>query len=203
MVRRITRRQLLRTAPLVLAARGRTASAAEPGCTLDALLARRRMVRRFTSEPVPAATIRRLLAAAVRAPSAGHTQPWAFVVVRTPEARARLADAALGQAFVAAAPVVIVVCADVSRARPRYRERAERYGVIDAAFASLILLFAVAETGLGACFVGAFDDARVARIVGLPDDVRPIAVVPVGHPAEAPKRMRLRRVDEVLHRERW
>ena len=202
MMQRISRRDVLRAAPIVFAPRSH-AALAEPGSALDDLLARRRMVRRFAPDPVPAATIRRLIAAAVRAPSAGHTQPWAFVVVRAQETRARLAEAALGQRFVATAPVVIVVCADLSRARPRYGERAERYGVIDAAFASLCLLFAVVEAGLGACFVGAFDDAHVARIVGLPDDVRPIAVVPVGRPAETPKRMRLRRVDDVLHRERW
>jgi nitroreductase len=171
--------------------------------TLDALLARRRMVRRFTSEPVRTGTIRALLATAVRAPSAGHTQPWAFVVVRDPKRRALLGQAAFDQTFLAAAPVVIVACADLSRAAPRYGARAERYGIIDTAFASFCLLLAVTEAELGACFVGAFDDAEVARIVGLPPYVRPIAVIPVGHPAEHPRRMPIRRVEDVVHRERW
>jgi hypothetical protein len=119
------------------------------------------MVRKFRSDPVDDATVRRLLAAAIRAPSAGHTQPWAFIVVRDGEKRRALGRAAHEQTFIGDAPVVVVACADLSRSEARYGERARRYGFIDAAFASLCLLLAVTEAGLGACFVGA-DDDRVA-----------------------------------------
>src|SRR5690554_4333768 len=121
-------------------------------CSLDALLDRRRMVRRFTDEPVDDAVVRRLIDAGTRAPSAGNLQPWAFVVVRDAERRMALARAALGQTFVAEAPVVIVPCAVPARARERYGERAERYATIDTSFASLLILLAVVEEGLGACF---------------------------------------------------
>jgi nitroreductase len=161
------------------------------------------MVRRFTYAPVDDATVARLLDAARRAPSAGDTEPWAFVVVRDEARRRALAQAALGQSFVAAAPVVIAVCADTRRARPRYGERAVRYGWMDTAFASLLLMLAVAEAGLGACFVGAFDDAAVARLLGLPEGVLPAALVPVGHPAESPCGRKRRPASEVVHRERW
>jgi len=170
---------------------------------LDTLLDRRRMVRRFTPDPVDDAVVQRLLATGTRAPSAGNTQPWAFVVVREAERRAALARAALGQMFVAEAPVVIVPCADPSRARERYGERAERYAVIDTSFASLLILLAVVEEGLGACFVGAFDDAEVKRLLALPAGVQPLAVVPVGRPAETPPALELRPADSVVHHERW
>lgn len=184
------------------------AAAGEPGPTplclsLNDLLRRRRMVRRYRSDPVPEALVQRLIAAANRAPSAGHTQPWAFVVVRDAERRRALARAALEQIFVADAPVVLVACAELERARGKYGARGDQYALIDTAFASLLLLLAVAEQGLGACFVGAFHDARVVRILGLPRDVQPVAVIPVGWPAEVPAPMKLRPPRDVVHAERW
>jgi nitroreductase len=161
------------------------------------------MVRRFAAGDVDDTTIDTLIAAAIRAPSAGNTQPWAFVVVRDRERRAQLGHAAFGQMFVATAPVVIAACADVPRSAARYRDRAERYSTIDVAFASLCLLLKATELGLGACFVGAIDDAEVARVLALPSHVRPLAVIPVGWPAERPKAAKLRPAGEVLRRERW
>ena len=199
---RITRRHLLGGLATGVLAGAVPVAAADARC-LSRLLDRRRMVRRFTDAAVDDATVTRLLDAARRAPSAGDTEPWAFVLVRDAEQRRALAEAAHGQAFVAAAPVVIAVCADTRRARPRYGERAVRYGWIDAAFASMLLLLAVAEAGLGACFVGAFDDETVRRRLGLPDGVLPAALIPVGHPAETPRGKRRRPASEVVHRERW
>jgi len=203
------RRELLTAAGLPAIGLLSTASTAssrdgsEACRSLDDLLGRRRMVRRYRSDPVPDDVVNRLIAAAVRAPSAGHTQPWAFVVVRDADRRRALAEAALGQMFVAEAPVVIVACAELERSRGRYGERGDQYAVIDTAFACSLLLLAVVEEGLGACFVGAFHDAEVARILALPRDVKPIAVISIGRPAETPSPRKLRRPREVIHRERW
>ncbi len=161
------------------------------------------MVRSFTDEPVGEDVVRRLLDTATRAPSAGHLQPWAFIVVRDAAKRAALGRATFGQMFVAESPVVIVPCADPARARERYGSRAERYAMIDTSFASLLLLLAVVEEGLGACFVGAFDDAEVKRLLGIPEKVQPLAVIPVGHPAEKPASLRRRPARDVRHDERW
>lgn len=202
-MRAVGRRDLLASllaAPALVA--GADAGAAPEG-KLSALLARRRMVRRFRPEPVGDDVVRRLVDTATRAPSAGNMQPWAFVVVRDAEMRRAIGRAAAGQEWLAEAPVAIVPCADPSRARPRYGTRAEHYALIDTAFASLLLLLAVTELGLGACFVGALDEGRVRRLLGLPREVLPLAVIPVGHPAESPVRVPRRRLRDVLHRERW
>jgi nitroreductase len=197
----LTRRSILAALGVAVAVRPRAALARDR--PLERLLGRRRMVRRFTADPVSDAVVTRLLAAAIRAPSAGHTQPWSFVIVRDEKMRAALARAAYGQMFVADAPVVIVPCADMARSRAKYGERGERYSLIDTAFAALCLLLAVAEEGLGACFVGAIADGEVSRLLGLPSRVQPLAVIPIGYPAESPRPMKLRPLDEVVHRERW
>jgi nitroreductase len=186
--------------PLALA--GASAAPGDTGCWVD-LVNRRRMVRRFKPDPVSPAALERLLRAANRAPSAGNTQPWAFVVVRDSDRRTALARAALGQMFVATAPVVVVACADPSRARQRYGERAERYAMIDTAFASMCLLLSATAEGLGACFVGALDDAEVRRVLQAPLAIEPLAVIPIGYPAESPRAQPLRPLDEAVHQERW
>jgi nitroreductase len=197
----LTRRAVLCTAALTTIA-GRAAQAENEGA-LNSLLRRRRMVRRFRSTPVGKAKVRRLLQVAMRAPSAGHTEPWEFVVVRDETMRKALGRAAFGQMFVAEAPVIIVVCADLRRSQPQYGDRSERYGFIDTAFASLLLLLAVVEEGLGACFVGAFNDAKVSQLLGLPGEVRPVALIPVGYPAKTPPSQKLRPLREMVHEERW
>lgn len=207
MATRITRRGVVAAAPLAalaaLALVARRASGQEARSGLDQLLGRRRMIRKFHADPVGDDVVRRIVRAATRAPSAGHTQPWSYVVVRDPAVRRRLARAALNQMFVADAPVVLVPCADRARSRARYGAEGDHYAVIDTAFSSLLLLLAVAEEGLGACFVGAFYEDQVSAILDLPEPVRPLAVIPVGVPAERPGRLRLRPVDELLHIERW
>jgi nitroreductase len=141
--------------------------------------------RRYRQDPVPRATIEAMLEAAIWAPSGGNLQPWRFAVVLSPGLRRALASAAYGQSFVAAAPAVIVVCAVPEESARHYGPRGrELYCLQDTAAATENLLLAATELGLGACWVGAFDERAVARELALPDGWRPVAVVPVGFPAE-------------------
>ena len=148
-----------------------------------ALIDQRRSVRRFGSAAVDAATVRKIVKAAVRAPSAGNCQPWHFVVVRRQETKEALAAAAHGQGFLAEAPVVIVVCAEPGRSASDYGARGrELYCLQDTAAATEHILLAAAALGLGACWVGAFDERAAANALALPDAVRPVAMVPIGQP---------------------
>jgi nitroreductase len=153
------------------------------------VLEARASTRDFTSEDVPADTVSALLEAACKAPTAGNLQPWRFFVARDPLVRRRLSDAAYGQSYVADAPVVIVVCADLDVCAHGYGSRGENlYAIQDTAAAvENILLAAVAE-GLGACWVGAFDEERAKAVLGLPPGIRPLAMVPVGHPARSARK---------------
>ncbi len=154
----------------------------------------RQSVRRFTSAEVSASTVHKILETAIRAPSAGNRQPWHFVVVRKAEVKQALARAAYRQDFVAAAPVVIVVCADPERSAMRYGDRGrELYCLQDTAAATEHILLAVTALGLGCCWVGAFDEKAAARALPLPGHLRPVAIVPIGQPAAGPMERTWRR----------
>jgi nitroreductase len=141
----------------------------------------RHSAREYTGEPVEPADLDVLMEALRWAPSAGNMQPWFFYVVTNPEARAALAKAAYGQAFVARAPLVFVVCADPERSAARYRERGrDLYCYQDTAAAVENLLVVAHMLGYGACWVGAFDEKKARRALDVPDHLRPVAIVPVG-----------------------
>src|SRR5919198_564568 len=125
---------------------------------------RRRMCRRFTDEDVPEDVVHRILDLGLRFPSAGHTQPQEFIVVRDPDVKQELGRAAFGQTFLADAPVVVAVVSDTKRSARRYRDRGVRfYSIVDGAFASMLILLAAVDVGLGAVFVGAFDDDEIVH----------------------------------------
>lgn len=159
----------------------------------------RRSVRRFEGDrDVSDEMVGRLLQAAISAPSAGNRQPWHFFVVRKAETKLGLAQAAWGQHFVAEAPVVIVVCADPLRSGARYGRRGmELYCLQDTAAATQNILLAAVALGLGACWVGAFDEQVAAKVLDLPSHLRPVAIVPIGYPAELPPRPARRALGEV------
>jgi nitroreductase len=164
----------------------------------------RRSVRAFDEErDVPSEVVTRLLDAAIRAPSAGNCQPWRFFVVRNEDLKRNLARAALDQWFLSTAPVVIVVCADPERSARRYGDRGRRiYSLQDTAAATENLLLAAVASGLGACWVGAFDEEEVARALDLDPLLRPVAILPIGYPAkeleEPTERLPLGRVTKLM-----
>ncbi len=164
----------------------------------------RRSVRAFTSRDVSDEEVGALIRAATLAPSAGNRQPWGFVAVRDEGVKDRLVDAAHGQGFIGTAPVVIVVCADPGRSASRYGERGSRlYCLQDTAAAIQNILLTATANGLGTCWVGAFDEGRAAETIGAPEGIRPVAIIPVGHPAERPPQRPRRSLDEVTHFDKW
>jgi len=157
------------------------------------LYLRRFSCRRFHNDAVEESELAFILEAARWAPSAGNLQPWRFFVVRDPSTREALALSAYRQKFVSShAPVVIVVCAVAEESARHYGTRgASLYCLQDTAAAVENILLAATELGLGSCWVGAFDETAAARALDLPDGWRPVAMIPIGRPAEgAPARAR-------------
>ncbi|MFQ6051035.1 MAG: nitroreductase family protein [Candidatus Hydrothermarchaeota archaeon] len=163
---------------------------------------KRRSVRDFLDKDVEDEKIFRILEAAIKAPSAGNLQPWEFVLVRDEKNKRELAKAALNQNFIYEAPVVIVVCADKERSGSRYGSRGrELYCIQDTAAATMTLMLAAVAEGLGTCWVGAFHEEEVRKVINAPKNVRPLAIVPVGYPSRDGYRTGRYDLESVLHKE--
>jgi nitroreductase len=162
----------------------------------------RRSVRAFKRDDVSPEIVEKLIDAASQAPSAGNIQPWEFIIVRESKIKRSLAKAALDQSFIEEAPVVVVVCANENRSFQGYSARGKiLYCIQDTAAAiQNILLFAY-SIGLGTCWVGAFREDEVREILRIPSEIRPVAIVPIGYPAEAPPPRSRRPMNLIVHYE--
>jgi len=164
----------------------------------------RRSIRAYRPDRIPDDVLEKVLDAARWAPSAGNCQPWDLIVVNDSKVKKNLCDAALGQDFIEEAPVVVVICANESRSAQVYGERGRRfYCLLDVAAAVQNLLLAAYALNLGTCWVGAFDDGMVAKVLWLPSGVRPVAIVPLGYPDEAPRPPPRIRLSELVHPNRY
>lgn len=192
---------------------------------------RRRMVRQYTDAAVSPEVVDRMLHHAVRAPNAGFTQGWAFLVLDTPDDVARFWEVtspgdgptSSWVQGMATAPVVIVVLTSREAYIDRYAapdkgwaDRAEErwsapHWHVDAGMAALLILQTAVDEGLGACFFGVpptrVDAFRAAY--GVPETFAPTGAITVGHPAPeaavrgSVTRRRRKSIGEVVHRGRW
>lgn len=163
------------------------------------VIQRRRSVRAFAPEAVEVEKVKQVLAAANAAPSAGNLQAYEIFRVTRQEQRAALARAALEQSFVAQAPVVLVFCANPARSAAKYRARGSGlYAIQDATIACAFAMLAATALGLGSVWVGAFDNGAVRRVLGC-DDVLPVAILPLGYPAEEPGPAPRRPLEDLVH----
>jgi len=146
----------------------------------------RRSIRMFHPDALSREQIDSVIEALLAAPSAGNLQSRKFFFVSDKELQFELARAALGQDFIAEAPLVIVACTD-SRIERRYGSRGlSLYSIMDVAASVQNVLLAAHSMGLGACWVGAFNEDGVHMLLDLPRKLRPVAMVPIGHAAENP-----------------
>jgi nitroreductase len=185
------------------------------------VISRRHMVRRFTGEPVPAASLDRILRNAVRGPSAGFSQGQAFLVL-TGDDLERFWDVAGAAAAdtVTTAPLVIVPMSAKRVYLDRYAQPdkgwtdrdEQRWPVpfwhIDTGMAALLILLTVVDEGLGALYFGITPEAvgPFREAFGVPEDHEPIGAIAIGYNAEpAPRELRARRrpAAEVIHYGRW
>ncbi|RLI08794.1 nitroreductase [Candidatus Bathyarchaeota archaeon] len=156
----------------------------------------RRSIRRFKQGArVRPEDVRAMLEAARLAPSAKNLQPWYIVVVRDEARKEALAEAAMGQRFVAEADVVMVCLSDPARS-PRWHDK-------DAMIALEHVALAATALGYGSCWIGAFDGEAVRRIVGAPEGLEVVAMMAVGVPDEAPPPRPRRPPDELFFSEEF
>jgi nitroreductase len=148
----------------------------------------RHSVRKYLADrPVEEQKLHAILEMACAAPSAGDLQSYRMVVVTDQARRDALVGAAQGQSFIAEAPICLVVCADPTRAETKYGERGRRlYALQDATIAAAYAQLAVVAAGLASTWVGYFDEREVMRVLNLPGDHEPVALLSIGYPGELP-----------------
>ncbi len=155
----------------------------------------RRSIRSYVSKDIESDKLDLVLEAARLAPSASNRQEWKFIVVKDKDKKAKLTIAASNQGFIGDAAVVIVACATEAQAvmrcgQPRY--------TVDLSIAMSFIMLQAQELGLGTCWIGAFDEACVKEILGIPDDVRVVALTPLGYPAEEPSAKPRKNMEDIV-----
>lgn len=141
----------------------------------------RRSITSFLDKDVEKEKIGKILEACRWAPSAGNRQPWEIVVVKDLDKKEKISKAAFDQNFLAEAPVVLVVCINMKIAKLVYGERGELYSIQSTAAAVQNMLLTAYSEGLGSCWVGAFKEEQIQRILNCPKHIRPVALIPIGY----------------------
>jgi len=163
----------------------------------------RHSIRTYKDRSIEPEKLQRILEAANRAPSAGNLQAYEIYEVYDAGRKTALVEAAYDQEFLAQAPVVLVFCAHAARSEGRYGERGtDLYCVQDATIACTFAMLAATALGLSTVWVGAFDEGEVRRVINAPQAHRPVAMLPVGCAAEAPRIRSRRSLNELVHQVR-
>ena len=188
---------------------------------------KRRMVRHFTSDPVPAEMVKKILDLAQHAPSAGFSQVSAYIVVNDPQMKKKVAElqgeteysSAGFHRWISEAPVNIVACVSEKVYHDRYNESDKLndegkeiewptpYWFFDIGAGCMIILLAAVDQHLSAAFSGVSDVAGMKKLLGIPPHFHPVGVISMGHGAKdvrSPSLKRGRRaLSDVVHYGRW
>ena len=171
--------------------------------TIECIMGRR-SIRKFKNIPVEWDKIGKILDAGRYAPSSGNIQNWRFIVVTEEAKRKAIAEASVQQHWMAAAPTHIVIIAEPEAGKRFYGIRGERlYTIQNCAAAAENMLLAAHAQGLGACWVGAFDENKIASLLGLQEGQRPQVIIPIGYAEEIPLPPQKWRIENVTYLEGW
>lgn len=158
----------------------------------------RRSVKKFRDDPVEWDKIGKIIDAGRLAPSSGNIQNWKFIIVTDPVKRKAMAEACINQDWIAAAPIIIAVIAEPDKAKRFFGIRGERlYTIQNCAAAAENMLLAAHAQGLGACWVGAFDENKMSGLLRLLEEHRTQVIIPIGYAEEydlSPQKFRLENV---------
>jgi nitroreductase len=164
------------------------------------LIRARRSIRGFRPDPIPKESLLRILEAARVAPTAANRQPFQIIVVTDPVTRARFKEA-YDRDWLWPAPVILVGCVEPAKAW----QRSDGFNAaeVDLSIVMDHMILAAADVGLGTCWICNFDESKTKEILGIPADVRVIAITPLGFPAAEPRLFQRKSLGELVRRDRW
>ncbi len=150
------------------------------------VIKKRRCIRKFQDKEVSLEDIKKIIKAGTLAPSEGNVQPWRFIVVKNKELKAKMEEARFSSHNrLIKTGAVIVVCIDLEIAQFKYADRGlELYSKQSTAAATENMFLAATELGIGACWMGAFDEGKLKQIINLEDNLRPVVLMPIGYKDE-------------------
>jgi len=163
-------------------------------------ISQRCSVRAYKPKDVEEDKLKKVLEAARLSPSASNRQDWKFIIVRNKETRKKLAKAAFGQSFIAEAPVVIVACgmepnAMLACGQPMH--------TVDVSIAFAYMILQAYELGLGTCWIGAFNEDEAKKILSVPNNVRVVAMTPLGYSNQPPSQKSRKSLDQIVCYEKY
>ena len=164
----------------------------------------RRSIRKYKDKQVPWDNIVTIMQAGKYAPSAGNLQNWKFIVVKDDAKRQAIAKACLQQDWMEQAPVFIVVVGEPERARMYYGTRGARlYTTQGCAAAIQNMLLTAHSLGLGSCWIGAFDEDEIFRILNMAEEKIVQGIITIGYADEAPESPPKYRIEHMMYFEKW
>lgn len=175
----------------------------------------RRSIRKYSDKPVEEEKLQAVLEAVRQAPSWANMQCWRMVVVKDQAVKQKISDLSYVESYfaakgyksnpsmkaLAAAPVVIVLCADPAQSGALW---GQNYYLTDAGLAAENLMLAACGQGLGTVFVGIYDEGKLKSLLNIPDAIRIVGLFPLGYPAEEKKEGPARKpLQDICFYERW
>ncbi len=167
------------------------------------IIKKRRSIRKYSSKPVEQEKISDILDCARFASSSGNIQNSRFIVVTKQEKKKKIAEACLNQHWIETAPILIVVCSDTEKIKKLYEKRGERlYSIQNTSLVAQNIMLAAHSLNLGTCFISAFNEAAIKRILKIPEEIKVHSIITIGYPNENPK-VKKDTIEGLLFFEEW
>lgn len=173
---------------------------------------RRKSIRKFTDKPVSEEHLRKILDAGRLAPTGGNMQPWEFIIIKNKDRIKAIVETTFvgadrtgsrKQTWIETAPLVIAVCANPTRTIAKYGEFGREVVIMDVAAAIENMLLAATSLGLATCWVSGFHKDALAKVLETPEHIEPLAVLPLGYPAQSPTPRSKFSLEEIIHYETY
>ncbi len=144
----------------------------------------RRSIRKYKDKDVPLSLVGEIIDLARFTPSSGNLQNWKVVIVTDQGKRQEIADACLQQDWMVEAPVFLVICNDYKDVNKHYGKLGKMFSIQNCASFSFAITLCATEYGLGSCWVGAFDNEAIHRILNIPEEMDPEVIITLGYSDE-------------------
>ncbi|MFW6111271.1 MAG: nitroreductase family protein [Thermoproteota archaeon] len=164
------------------------------------IIRKRGSIRSYQSKSIPEEVMEKVLEAGRLAQSAGNRQPWEFIVVEGEELKKELAKACNNQAFVGEAASVLVCVVDPENCG---HVGAMDSFLVDAAIAVENMALVSWENGVGSCWIGAYDEKRIKKLLNIPRELKVASILTLGYPAEEPSFKERKKLDQIVHHEKY